>query len=72
MSYRRTLYYEANGTRVAMANRLKRDYEFDVIPAKELIREYTDDPPCTEVYVMIIEEIIKEYAEENKINQRGA
>lgn len=68
MDYKRTLYYEGNGSRIVMANRLKRDYEFGSIPAKELMQEYTDDTPCTEVYVIIIEEIIKEYGKENEVN----
>jgi hypothetical protein len=68
MSYKRTLYYEANGTRMAMANRLKRDYEFGSIPAKELIQKYTDDPPSLDIYTIIIEEIIKEYGKENEVN----
>jgi len=43
-----------------MANRLKRDYEFGCVPAKELIQEYTDETPSLDIYTIIIEEIIKE------------
>lgn len=68
MSYKRTLYYEANGTRMAMTNRLKRDYEFGYVPAIELMQEYTDESPSLDIYTMIIEEIIKEYAEKDKVN----
>jgi len=68
MSYKRTLYYEANGTRMAMANRLKRDYEFGYVPAIELMQEYTDESPSLDIYTIIIEEIIKEYGKENEVN----
>ncbi len=68
MSYKRTLYYEGNGSRIVMANRLKRDYEFGYVPAIELMQEYTDESPSLDIYTIIIEEIIKEYGKENEVN----
>jgi hypothetical protein len=68
MDYKRTLYYEGNGSRIVMANRLKRDYEFGYVPAIELMQEYTDESPSLDIYTIIIEEIIKEYGKENEVN----
>jgi len=68
MSYKRTLYYEGNVSRIVMANRLKRDYEFGYVPAIELMQEYTDESPSLDIYTIIIEEIIKEYGKENEVN----